>query len=305
MDTPNCELLEIKQKDELRNIKSNYILKKVFDYLQKFKWYGLVKYNKKIQSRLNLSIIELRKYYEKYLQIEIEIIPLIGDKYNEKIQFINKSGEHYHIYFNDNIQEIKRNYFMGKEKVSKIKILIDYPVISLANLFSDCKYINSINFKKFNRKNINNMSYMFYGCSSLYRLNLSNFITNNVMNMTYMFSGCTSLTKLNFSNFNTNNVKHMSNMFRNCWQLTELNLSNFNTENVIDMSFMFIYCSKLKALNLSSFNINNVKNMSHMFYSCNSLEKINISNFNINKVKDKTDMFYGCNSLKDFNFYSK
>ena len=76
------------------------------------------------------------------------------------------------------------------EKISKLKIIIDYQIKSLKNLFSNCKCIEYINFKKFYRNNINNMGYMFYKCSSLKELNLSNFNTNNVTNMISMFSGC-------------------------------------------------------------------------------------------------------------------
>ena len=46
-----------------------------------------------------------------------------------------------------------------------------------------CECIESINFKKFYRNNITDMSCMFRGCSSLKDLNLKNFNTNNVTNM--------------------------------------------------------------------------------------------------------------------------
>ena len=56
-----------------------------------------------------------------------------------------------------------------------------------------------INFKKFYRNNITDMSWMFYGCSSLKELNLTNFNTNNVTNMSSMFYGCSSLKKINLT----------------------------------------------------------------------------------------------------------
>ena len=71
--------------------------------------------------------------------------------------------------------------------MTKIKIIIDYQVKSFKELFSGCYYIESINFKKFYRNNITDMSYMFAGCSSLKELNLNNFNTNNVTNMSDMF----------------------------------------------------------------------------------------------------------------------
>ena len=60
----------------------------------------------------------------------------------------------------------------------------------MKDLFKQFECIESINFKKFYRDNITDMSNMFSGCSSLKELNLNNFNTNNVTNMCYMFAGC-------------------------------------------------------------------------------------------------------------------
>ena len=69
---------------------------------------------------------------------------------------------YYHIYFNDNKEEIKNKYEINKEdKVTKIKIIIDYQVKSLKELFSWCECIESINFKNFYR---NNVKYLFLRC---------------------------------------------------------------------------------------------------------------------------------------------
>ena len=71
--------------------------------------------------------------------------------------------------------------------------------------FYNCKYIESIEFKKFYRNNVTDMSFMFYGCSSLKELNLNNFNTNNVTDMYGMFDGCLDELKLKiksqFKNF--------------------------------------------------------------------------------------------------------
>ena len=66
---------------------------------------------------------------------------------------------------------------------------------SFENLFIFCECIESIEFQKFYRNNINNMRCMFDGCSSLKELNLSNFNTNNVTDMRYMFNGCSKELK--------------------------------------------------------------------------------------------------------------
>ena len=111
---------------------------------------------------------------------------------------MNEGDEkYYHIYFNDNKEEIKRNDLNKNDNVSKIKIIIDYQVKSFEKLFYNCSCITSIYFKKFYRINITNMSFMFFNCLSLKELNLSNFNTNNVTKMSYMFYNCSSLKELN------------------------------------------------------------------------------------------------------------
>ena len=87
----------------------------------------------------------------------------------------------------------KRNYVSENEEIKRIKIIIDYQIISFEKLFYGCRYIKCINFKKFCRINITDMNYMFYACSSLKELNLSNFNTNNVTDMACMFYKCSSL----------------------------------------------------------------------------------------------------------------
>ena len=66
-------------------------------------------------------------------------------------------------YFDDNKEEIKRNYLNENEQIKIIRIIIDYHLkSSFEGLFYDCKHIESINFKKFFRKKIKYMKYMFY-----------------------------------------------------------------------------------------------------------------------------------------------
>ena len=295
----NKENESAKPNPILENIKSKYILSKIFDFISKKKKLEIVRYNKRIQKRLNLSI---KDYFQEFSKIEIEIIPT-KDKYGKFINIINKyDKEYYHIYFNVNKEETKNKYEINKEdKVTKIKIIIDYQIKSFKKLFYECECIEYINFKKFYRNNIIDMSWMFYNCSSLKELNLTNFKTNNVMDMRKMFSNCRSLKELNLNNFNTNNVKDMSCMFYNCSSLEELNLNNFNTNNVKDMSWMFSNCRSLKELNLTNFNTKNVTSMEEMFSNCRSLKELNLSNFNTNNVKGMSWMFSECWGLEKLN----
>ena len=272
------EINKTRLKNKLYNLKSVYFIKKIMFNIPKNIFLEIIKYNKYLQNRLNLKINDYKECCEKYSSIEIEIIPA-KNKFGEFLRIKKENAKYYHIYFNNNKEEIKRTHLNKEDNVSKIWIKIVYQITSFQDLFNYCVCIESINFKKFYRNNITNMSYMFHGCSSLKELNLSNFNTNNVTNLSFMFGGCSSLNELNLSNFNTYNVTDMNFMFHMCLSLEELNLSNFNTNKVISMNCMFFGCSSLKEVNLSSFNIKNTKFKSCMFIGCPE-ELINKINFN-------------------------
>ena len=210
-------------KDCLKNIKSNIILKKLFNCMKKNKSLEIIKYNKTLQNRLDLNINDYNEYSQLYSSIEIKLKPL-ENKYGKFINIPYEEKEYYHIYFDNSNKEIKRNYLKVEEKVNSIKIIIDYQVKSFKELFYNCKCIKAISFKKFYRINVNGMNLMFYRCSSLNELNLSNFNTNNVTDMSVMFFECSSLKELNLSNFNTNNVRNMSGMFFECKKLKKNNI---------------------------------------------------------------------------------
>ena len=236
---------QAKQNDKrvnIENIKSNYLLDLIFTHMKRNLKLKIMKQNEQLQKRLNLSLKDYKEYALYYSSIEVELT-VSDNRYGTFINIPNKEKEYYHIYFDNLAEEIKRNSTQKDEKIKTIKIIIDYQVISFKRLFANCKCINSITFKKFDRINITDMSGMFIDCYSLKELNLTNFNTNSVTNMSEMFLGCSSLTELNLSSFNTKNVTDMFNMFCECKALKELNISNFNTENVTNMYSIFAYCS--------------------------------------------------------------
>ena len=206
-------------KANIKKIKAKYILKHIFDLLPRNKCLNIIKYNKSIQNKLDININD----YKEYTQIEIEVFPTQKERSENNNYFINilkkKDKSYYHIYFDDNRTEINKCYLTKKDKVQKIKLIIDCEVKSLKGLFKDCDCIQKINIIKCNRKDIKDMSQLFLGCVSLEELNLSNLNTHNVTDMSEMISGCVSLEELNLSNFNTNNVINMSNMFARSYSL--------------------------------------------------------------------------------------
>ena len=194
---------------DLSNVKSDYFLHKIFECIKKPKALKIMKINKKIQKRLNLSIND----YKECSRIEIELKLTECDPKNKYFKHIihvpEGNNDYYHIYFDGSKEEIKRNYLEENEKVKTVKIIIDHQVKSFKSMFSYCKLIKSIFFKNFYRTNITNMSFMFYECSSLEELIIPNFDTENVTDMSFMFCECSSLKELNVSNFKTSKVTNM------------------------------------------------------------------------------------------------
>ena len=150
---------DIKSKDELNNIKSDYFLQKICDYLNRKKSLEIFKYNKNIQKRLNININNYKEYSEIYSSIEIELMPIVNSDGKLFINIPEDEKKYFHIYFNESKNEINNNILLENNKVSRIKIIIDYQVKSFEKLFSYCKCINSISFKKFYRNNIKHKLY--------------------------------------------------------------------------------------------------------------------------------------------------
>ena len=88
------------------NIKSRYILSKIFGNMTKKKKLEIVKYNKRIQNRINLSVKDYKEYSETFTPIEIEIRHTKG-KYGEFININEDDKLYYHIIF------AKNNHFLS------------------------------------------------------------------------------------------------------------------------------------------------------------------------------------------------
>ena len=293
---PNNKSKEISKKSKiyLEMIRSKYILKNIFNYLKRNIFLQIIKKSKKEQNRFNISIKDYQEFPILYSDIIIEITPA-ENKYGRFINFVNNSDKKYiSIYFGNSYRKIKRDKLNENEKVEKIKIIINYKVKSLNNLFGGCKCIEAINFKRFYRNNISNMSSMFSGCSSLKKIELNHFNTLNVTNMSNMFFDCPLLEEINLSNFNTNKVTNMKSMFKLCSSLKEINVSNFNTNKVKNMESMFSGCSSLELLDLTNFNTDKLENTSNMLNGCSALKDLKLPNFKVNNQINMDHMFYKC-----------
>ena len=220
--TENCNFSS--NKNYFGMVRSKYILGYIFNNIPIVQRLNAIRYNKNFQKKLN---IDIKDYIREYLKIGIELVP----EENKYGKFLNiKYKKYCHIFFNNNIEEIKRVYITTKDEIKKIKIFIDYEIKSLNELFKGCVCIKSINFFRFNRTNIEIMSGMFLGCCNLRKINCSKFHTDNVTDMGRMFEGCSALEQINLDKFSTSNVTDMRRMFYNCISLNKiLNISRLNT----------------------------------------------------------------------------
>ena len=244
-------LQQSSNKNLLNNIHSLFVINKLSQQINKRKILRVIRYNKELLEKFNISIDDYKKYNQ--IEIELELVPkkqMKGYK-NEFIKYNILHGEYFHIYFDDNKEEVKRNFITVKDKVSKIKILIDIEIKSLKELFYQCRCIKKIKFLKFKRKDIYNMSYMFSYCELLEEIDFLEFKTDNVKDFNFAFSNCYNLKNLDLSKFKTDNVKTMRNMFSFCHSLKSLDLLSFNTKNVYEMNRLFIGCKKIISLDLS------------------------------------------------------
>ena len=128
---------QVKSGDKFNNIKADHFLQKVFNNLEKKRTLNIIRHNENIMKRINININDYKEYSEKYSSIEIEI-KSVNNVYGKFIIYTKGEEKYYHIYFNNNSEEIKRNYINKDEKIKIIKITIEHQVVSFQELFSDC-----------------------------------------------------------------------------------------------------------------------------------------------------------------------
>ena len=238
-----------KLRGKIENVKSKYILQKIFNNIIKDKTIKIVKYNKNIKNKININIDDYEKYWRE--KVEIEIIPA-ENKYSKFSKFINiydkNKYKYCHIYFNNNYKkQIKRNYLKKGENVAKINIIIDKQIKIFFKLFYKCYCIEYITFKKYYRNKNAILKEMFRGCISLKEANISNLNCKNRFFMERMFTSCSSLKKVVLPHVNSN-IKSIdaTDMFYCCKSLKEINLSDFIDFNIgcsYNINGMFYQCS--------------------------------------------------------------
>ena len=86
----------IVSNNQLKNVKSHYIIQKIFEYMTERKSLLAIRYNKSIQKRINISFNHYKDYSEIKSSIELDIIPMKG-KYGKFININEEDKKYFHI----------------------------------------------------------------------------------------------------------------------------------------------------------------------------------------------------------------
>ena len=93
LNNEKTETNKVESKDIFKNLKSKYILQILFNNLSKKRSLDIIKYNKIIKERINISIKDYKEYSEIFSPIEIEI-KIANNLYGKFIN-INEENEIY------------------------------------------------------------------------------------------------------------------------------------------------------------------------------------------------------------------
>ena len=107
---------QIKSNDAFKNLRSDFFLRTTFDLMNKKKSLEIVKNNKNLQKRLNISIDDYKEYSQPHSSIEIEL-KFLDYRSGKFINIPKEDKKYYHIYFDKSKEEIKRNYLKKKKKL--------------------------------------------------------------------------------------------------------------------------------------------------------------------------------------------
>ena len=112
-------------------IKSSFVLKIIFGFLNEFKKLNIIKYNKKLQKRLNVN----KNDYSTIITIK-----LFENRKNEFcFEFFDKSDfcdEEIYLYNKNNDKEVKNRSIKPNDNIKYFEIIFRLRLNSLAKLFN-------------------------------------------------------------------------------------------------------------------------------------------------------------------------
>ena len=120
--------------------------------------------------------------------------------------------------------------------IEGINYLNTRDVISMKDMFSNCKVLGSLDLSGFRTAKVTSMGGMFFNCKALQRLDLSSFKMSGVTYMNRMFEGCEWLNTIYVSleGWSMGQISSSSDMFKGCIKLVGGNGTVYDSNNVND-----------------------------------------------------------------------
>ena len=310
----------------LNKIKSKDILKELFTFVGEKIELNLLKYNKFLQNRVDLSLKDYESFKNIiiFIKFDVDYVNELRNEYKElKNKIDNKNYENEEQKkkltgdLNSKEQELKKSRFMGLPFFNQYREFIKIFYITgqdkseeaensaFYNFLDESKPIPDIKISIDKNANITDCFSMFANCTTVKEIEFVKFYTKDVTSMRHMFYFCSHLRHLDLTNFDTSNVTTMFGLCKKCHNLETFKISEkFVTSKVTDMQYLFEDCNNIVELDLHYLDTSNIDNFSYMFNQCKKLQKVDISRFNSEKVFELHAMFQGCESLTNVDLSS-
>ena len=273
-----------------KRITNEYIVKKLFDFLQSKLVAEIIRYNKRFQKTLGFKLND----YKCSSKVEIEIIERSVEPSNLNINkgdeiLVNRSHHDppYCSCFINNFDLERKGNDLPIGKNANIMSITVYGIEPLTELLCEYRFVRKIDFIGFNGNDITDVGRMLFECMLFKGLNSPVLNVSNNINMSSIFYGCELSKELNPSKFKSHKVTTVNAKFYGCISLEETDVADFRTDKVAALSCAFGGCESLKEINLMKFNANKVTSI-----------------YSIRGVIERDFLSLHCRSLKELNTFN-
>ena len=125
---------------------------------------------------------------------------------------------------------------LSRGAASRAFVTASIAPVSMRGWLAGCRGLQSIEgLSLVDTSRVTNMANLFSACSSLQTLDVSHFDTSQVTDMSNMFNGCDELIAIDVSGFDAARVRDFTSMFASCSKFTWLDVSGFDTSSAAAM----------------------------------------------------------------------
>lgn len=282
-DNNDKRIFEVKKvRGYLKNIKSPYIKKYLFEYIDREVLFKLIRYNNGLQKLFEFtldhykffnSILVKQYYYRKNSSL------INCDKVLSIYNYFNKRYENSKMYIGD--LDLKKS--------------IEEDHLTIAKIMNKVKSSPDKYCVQYRLRLYNNLTGLFSSRYNLRYVNLDFFYMNfKTIDLSFLFHYTSYLTEIEIKNINKETELNLRGFLHYCSDLEKIKFQNIETSKISDVSYMFYYCYKLKTISIQGINIlniikdnienNNKSKIENIFAHCN--KKVSIDNKAFNLLKE-------------------